>query len=99
MIVSRQGLREDLPRLFGERVDRLNVAATINLAYNGAILVREGVGYLLSFDKLANTGRESELCFRPLYPRLQTKLHLIWKRYQVFSPAAELFLDMLRGAF
>lgn len=99
LIVSRQGLREDLPRLFGERVDRLNVTATINLVYNGSVLVREGIGYLLSFDKLANTGRESGLCFRPLSPRLETPLYLIWKKYQVFSPAAEVFLDKLRAAF
>lgn len=99
LIASRQGLREDLPRLFGERVDRLNVTATINLAYNGAILVREGIGYLLSFDKLANTGQESELCFRPLSPRLETQLYLIWKKYQVFSPAAELLLDRLKEAY
>lgn len=99
LIVSRQGLREDLPRLFGEKVDHLNATATINLAYNGSVLVREGIGYLLSFDKLANTSRESELCFRPLSPRLETHLYLIWKRYQVFSPAAELLLDKLRAAF
>ncbi|WP_322173559.1 LysR family transcriptional regulator [Acutalibacter caecimuris] len=99
LIVSRQGLREDLPRLFGEKVDQLNVTATINLAYNGSILVREGIGYLLSFDKLANTGLENNLCFRPLSPRLETKLYVIWKKYQVFSPAAELLLQEMKGRY
>ena len=28
-------LREDMPRLFGEKVDQLNVTATINLTYTG----------------------------------------------------------------
>ena len=37
LIVSRQGLREDIPRLLGERADRLRVVTTINLAYNGGI--------------------------------------------------------------
>lgn len=99
LIVSRQGLREDLPRLFGEKVDRLNVTATINLAYNGAVLVREGIGYALTFDKLVNTSDESGLCFRPLAPRLSTQLYVIWKKYQVFSPTAELLLQEMKERY
>lgn len=96
LIVSRQGLREDIPRLFGELADRLNVTATLNLSYNGGILAREGLGYVLTFDRLVNTGEESELCFRPLIPVLETKLYFIWKKYQVFSPAAELLLNEMK---
>lgn len=99
LIVSRQGLREDLPRLFGEKVDRLNVTATINLAYNGSVLVREGIGYALTFDRLVNTSDESDLCFRPLAPRLSTQLYVIWKKYQVFSPAAELLLQEMKESY
>ena len=92
-------LREDMPRLFGEKVDQLNVTATINLTYNGTILAREGIGYVLTFDKLVNTSQESELCFRPLIPKLETKLYVIWKKYQVFSPAAELLLRGMKGYY
>ena len=96
LIVSRQGLREDIPRLFGEKADRLNVTATLNLAYNGSVLAREGLGYVLTFDKLVDTSRESPLCFRPLFPRLETRLYIIWKKYQVFSPAAEVLLNEMK---
>lgn len=96
LIVSRQGLQGDLPRLLGEKADRLNVTATINLTYNGTLLVREGMGYLLTFDKLADIGERSELCFRPLAPRLETKLYFIWKKYQVFTPVAELLLEKMK---
>lgn len=96
LIVSRQGIREDIPKLFGEAMDRLQMTATLNLAYNGSILVREGLGYLLTFDKLVDTGAESELCFRPLAPALETRLYVIWKKYQVFSPAAELLLGEMQ---
>ena len=65
-------------------VDRLHIVATINLIYNGSIFVREGLGYVLTFDKLVDTSEQSELCFRPLMPRLETKLYI----YQVFTPAA-----------
>ncbi len=98
LIVSRQGLREDIPKLFGEKVDRLRVTATLNLTYNGSVMVREGLGYLLTFDKLVDTGEESELCFRPLSPRLETKLYIVWKKYQAFSPAADALLHTLQDA-
>lgn len=96
LIVSRQGIREDIPRLFGEMTDRLHIVATINLTYNGSILAREGLGYVLTFDKLVDTSERSELCFRPLTPRLETKLYIIWKKYQVFTPAAEVLLNELK---
>ena len=98
LIVSRQGLQEDIPKLFGEAVDRLHITATLNLTYNGSVLVREGLGYVLTFDKLVDTSEQSELCFRPLTPTLETKLYVVWKKYQMFSPAAELLLkEMQRG--
>ena len=96
LIVSRQGIREDIPKLFGEAVDRLNIVATINLTYNGSVLVREGLGYILTFDHLVDTSEWSGLCFRPLTPSLETKLYVIWKKYQVFSPAAELLLEEMQ---
>ncbi|MBU5626096.1 LysR family transcriptional regulator [Oscillibacter sp. MSJ-2] len=96
LICSRQGITEDFPKWFGEKVDRLNIVATFNLAYNAGILVREGMGYALSFDKLINTGSDSELCFQPLMPALETKLYLVWKKYQVFTRVAEVFLKQLQ---
>lgn len=99
LICSRQGITEDYPRWFGEKVDTLNIVATFNLSYNAGVLVREGMGYLISFDKLVNTGSDSDLCFRPLVPPLETKLYFVWKKYQVFTPIAELLLDDLRRNF
>lgn len=96
IITSRQGYREDFPKWFAEKADRLNIVATYNLAYNAGILVREGLGYVLTFDKLIATGPGSGLCFRPMVPALETRLYLIWKKYQVFTPAAELLLDDLK---
>lgn len=96
LICSRQSMTVDYPKFFGEKIDSLNVVATFNLVYNAAILVREGLGYALSFDKLVDTGPDSGLCFRPLIPTLETKMYVIWKKYQVFSPAAELLLNEMK---
>lgn len=99
LICSEQAMQVDIPRWCGEKADLLNLTGTVNLVYNGAVFVREGLGYLLSFDKLANTGSESELCFRPLFPALETKMFVAWKKYQVFSPAAELLLEEMKKCF
>lgn len=99
LICPRQGLQQELSRWFGNKVTRLNIVATINLAYNGSILAREGLGCVLSFDRLVDVGPDSGLCFRPLSPPLHSKLYWVWKKYQVFSPAAELLLEEMRQPF
>ena len=84
---------------FGTDYEKLNIVATYNLMYNAAILVEAGVGYALTLDKLANTSEDSVLCFRPLRPELESGLNVVWKKYQVFSPVAELFLKTLKERF
>ena len=99
LICSRQGMKADYPKFFREKVDALHVVATFNLIYNATVLVREGLGYALSFDKLADTGTDSELCFRPLSPSLTSRMYVVWKKYQLFSPAAQLLLDELKERY
>ena len=57
---------------------------------------RQGVGCALTLDKLVNTEGSDILCFRPLEPRLEAGLYLVWKKYQVFTRAAEVFLEQLQ---
>lgn len=84
---------------FGDKYEELNITATYNLVYNAAVMVKAGVGNAISLDKLADTSKESELCFRPLCPKLESGLDIVWKKYQVFSPAAKLFLEKLHEKF
>ena len=81
---------------FGEKYENLNITATYNLVYNAAVMVKAGVGIAVTLDKLADTSKESELCFRPLTPKLESGLDIVWKKYQVFSPATKMFLDKLK---
>lgn len=96
LICSEQSMREDIPRWCGEKVDNLLFSGSTNLFYNGSVFVKEGLGYLLTFDHLAGTGAGSTLCFRPLEPVLETKMYVIWKKYQMFTPIAERLLEMLK---
>lgn len=104
LICSRQAIYQErsgneFAQWFGKDFDKLNIVTTFNLVYNAAIMVDAGIGYAITIDKLANTSESSSLCFRPLYPKLDSDLNIIWKKYQVFSSAAELFLKNLRKEF
>lgn len=99
LICSNQAMVVDIPRWCGEKLDLLELSGTVNLAYNGAVFVKEGLGCMLTFDQLVDTGSKSELCFRPLSPILETKMYIIWKKYQVFTPIAELLIDELKKKF
>ena len=84
---------------FGEDFEKLDIVTTFNLVYNAAILVDAGIGYAITLDNLSDTSEDSNLCFRPLEPRLESGLNIKWKKYQVFSPAAELFLNKITERF
>lgn len=104
LICSRQAISQERSKnefadWFGEDFDKLDVVTTFNLVYNAAIMVEAGIGYAITLDKLANTSESSSLCFIPLEPKLDSGLNIIWKKYQVFSAVAELFLEKLRENF
>ena len=81
---------------FQRDLTKLNVVATYKLVFNASLLVEEGLGYALCFDKLIHVSSESNLCFRPLFPKMEASASIIWKRYQIFSKAAQKFIDTLQ---
>ncbi|MDD3403355.1 MAG: LysR family transcriptional regulator [Hespellia sp.] len=97
LICSRQSLNEEIPKWLGEMQNKLMIVATYDLILNTTFMVREGLGYALGFDKLINTDADSDLCFRPLQPSLLSPMYLIWKKYQVFTPAASLLLQNIKN--
>jgi DNA-binding transcriptional LysR family regulator len=104
LICSRQAMKQTFSKnefadWFGEDFDKLNVVTTYNLAYNAAIMVDEGIGYAITLNKIVNTSNDSNLCFRPLEPRLESGLNIVWKKHQVFSAAADLFLKEIQAKF
>ena len=74
----------------------LNVVATYNLIYNASLLVEDGLGYAICFENLINTTGDSPLCMRPIIPQMKVTGYLIWKKYQVFPPAVQMFIDRIR---
>ena len=99
LFASEQGWEGDIRRWAGERFGQLRLEGSFRLSYNASLFVREGLGYQLSFQHLVDTSPESGLVFRPLSPRVEVKLYLIWNKYQTFTPIAERFLRQLRRSF
>ena len=104
LIMSRQAIENklndnDFIRWFGDSFDKLNIAATYNLLYNALIMVKEGMGYALSLDKLIDNMNNENICFVPLKPKLESGLNIVWKKNQEFSRASKIFLERLNNKF
>lgn len=74
----------------------LNITAVYNLIYNASLFVEDSVGYAIGFDGLLNVSGDSLLTFRPLERQLSQAGNVIWKKYEVFPPAVNLFLEALK---
>ena len=100
MLIPSQGhsLSADPPGKKAQPPIKLNVVCTYNLLFNAAVMVEQGMGCALCLDHLADTTEHTGLTFRPMTPPVEIRLHLAWKRYQIFSPAAELFLMRVEEA-
>ncbi|MDO5520849.1 MAG: LysR family transcriptional regulator [bacterium] len=100
LITSRQTMiNEQMTKWIGRDFGELNTVSTYNLIFNASLLVEQGMGYALCLDKLINTTGDSTLCFRPLFPPLESNLDVVWKKYQVFSKASEKFINSMRVEF
>ncbi|MCM1161206.1 MAG: LysR family transcriptional regulator [Roseburia sp.] len=97
LILSQQenGNRE-LTEWLKRDLSELEIVATYNLIFNASLLVSEGLGYAIGFDKIINTSGNSTLCFRPLSPKREDNMSIIWKKYQIFSKACEKFMMKLK---
>lgn len=97
LIISRQQKEGSaLSIWFKQDFSNLNIVATYSLIYNGSLMVDEGLGYALSLNQIINVSGDSNLCFRPLYPTLDIGINLVWKKYQMFSKAADKFLKKMQ---
>ena len=80
-------------------LSRLNVVCYYNLLFNAAVMVEQGMGIAFCLDHLAETTEHTGLTFRPVYPPMVNRFRLAWKKYQIFSPATELFLRRMKQQF
>ena len=99
LFCSEQSWENDIRPWAKERFAGFHLEGSFRLAYNGSMFAREGLGILLTLNDLIDTSPGSGLVFRPLSPRLEMKMYLIWNKYQSFTPVAERFLTQIRDSF
>ena len=59
------------------RLLELDIIMTYNLLFYASLLVEEGLGYAICFDRIINTSGDSRLCFRPLSPSIEIEMYMI----------------------
>jgi DNA-binding transcriptional LysR family regulator len=99
LICSKQWTNHEFPQWFGLDRGEVNIVATYNLAFNGSVMVRSGMGNAVVLDHLIDTGPDSSLVFRPFRDVPPLEMYVIWRKYQTFTPIAELLMNMLRDRF
>ena len=82
-----------LPTVLHPGIDFLPVQ--YDLLFNTTLMVKEGLGYPIGFENFVHTGKGSGLVFIPLSPELSSPMHVIWKKYQAFTPASKILLEEL----
>jgi DNA-binding transcriptional LysR family regulator len=97
LILSRQVFRyPEFRKWIGRPQEDLDLRATYNLAYNASLMVREGMGIMITLEGLINTACDDTLAFRPVSPELSLGMSVAWKKYPVFSAASARFLEYLQ---
>ena len=99
LFCSGQAWENEIAKWAGDLFSSFNLEGSFKLSYNGAVFAKSGLGYLLTFDKLIDVSPESGLVFRPLFPKLETKLYLVWKKYQTHTPIADRFMKQITDMF
>ena len=99
LICSKQWVDQEFPQWFRSDLGDVNIVATYNLPFNGAVMARAGIGYALMLNNVVHTGEGSGIVFRPLTDVPKAEMYVIWRKYQVFTPIAELLLNELQSSF
>lgn len=96
ILTSRQQMIENLiSGWLGYNFENLNIIGTYNLLFNASLMVESRVGAALCLDKIV-TGN-NKLCFIPLKPALEVGIVIAWRKNQILSKAAKLFLQRLQS--
>lgn len=97
LMTSRRPIVQNfLSHWFQTDFDKLNIVATYNLINNASILVEEGIGHVLTIEKV---NHNSKLPFVPFDPPLVSGNVIVWRKHQVFSKATTRFLEMLKEKY
>lgn len=90
IMAKREGVRNEVANWFGKYYDNLEIVASCDLLYNIEVLVKNKVGIAIC---IKSSNQYDNLCFKPLFPKLETGAVLVWKKHRTVSPAVSRFID------
>ena len=99
LFCSEQSWDYEIAEWAGRKHKYLHLEGSFRLSYNGSMFAIEGLGVLRTFRGIVDCSKESGLVFRPLHPKQETHLYLIWNKYQTLTPIAGKFRDQIVRAF
>lgn len=93
----RTGLQQTIADWAQTDIDHLHITATYNVVNGSPVnFVKHGIDYFLTTRDLLAPELDADVVFLPLDPALEVQYHLVWKRKNIFSHAARLYLDHVR---
>ena len=99
MLHRRIGLQQVIADWAQTEPNRLPVTATYNVVHGSPTsFVKNNIGCFLITRDLLPPELDSSVVFKPLFPPLEVQYNLVWKRRNVFSNAAKLFLETVQQA-
>ena len=98
LLISSQTLvNNQLAEWLGGNLNNFSIVGSYNLLYNASLLVKAGKSVAFCIEGIIQT-KDSDLVFVPLEPALTSTISIIWKKKQIFSNAAALFLEKLTNS-
>ena len=100
LLPLRESIRMEILHWLGRDEKELRLPLFYTLLSNAALMVAEGLGCAFCMDGALAIRSDPRLRFIPLEPRRMTHSVLVWKKNNLFSPAASLFIqeiNMLRA--
>ena len=91
--ISNEG---GIAKWLGSDMGMYNIIAKYNLLFNASVMAAKQMGYVVGLDGIVDTSPKSALCFKPLMPKLESEMGIIWKKDRPFSAPADLFLTKIR---
>ena len=89
----RDSIRAEILNWLGREEKELKIPLFYTLLSNAALMVAEGLGCAFCMDGALAIRSDPRLRFIPLEPRRMTHSVLVWKKNNLFSPAASLFIQ------
>lgn len=94
LVVSRHSLAKSQLTNWYSGI-KVNIIGTYDLINNATYFAIKNIGSVLCLDRLINVSEDSNIVYKPLNPPIKVQLDIVWKKYQFFSKAAQIFQKYL----